>query len=134
MNAVIRMNYTEFVYLIFYKKMNCLVNYTYEKDPDEVEYYEIFAIEPDGGQQYLCKINSRDDADAVINFATTHKDKANKQAKRLGMMPEEISNLLVSQQLILRELRLLNKRIEVMVKSGLTYFDLDAEPSNDYYV
>lgn len=124
---MMEMNYNEFRYLIFYKKKDMNINYSIDTNVDGERFYEIFANEPDGGLTYFVKINSEDDPDEITDFETNFRHLCNKPVITPGMAQDVQALMIKHLEGIEEELKLLNKRMEFMIESGIGRSDLDLE-------
>jgi len=134
MQTSIRMDYIEFRTMVWYVKQNLNVNFSYAQSNDNtpIKYYEIHAVEPAGGQGYWVKINSQDDSDFVDDFEQNWMEKCNHRTERLGMNPDEIRQMLINQDLMLMELQMANKLLEVLAGAKISYADIRFD--KDYHV
>lgn len=119
------LNYTEFRHLVFYeKKLPC----TYSVDVVDTErYYHIQAAEQLGGNIYFTKIDSINDTNDVIDFEQKYLSDCNQEILIPGMTHDIQAKMLHFLEGILTELKLLNKRIDIMVESGIGHDDIDDE-------
>lgn len=119
------LNYKEFIRLVFViKKLPCV--FSVEVVEGE-RYYELKASEMIGSNTYFCKINSISDPEDVNDFETEYKGDCNKPINIPGMSTEVQELMIDYLRGILSEMELLNKRIDVMVESGIGHDDLESE-------
>ena len=119
------LNYSEFVKLVFIiKKLPCVFSIDLV---DNERYYELRASEMIGSNNYFCKINSLSDPEYVYNFETVYKGECNKSINVPGMSTDVQELMIDYLRGILSEMKLLNKRIDVMVESGIGHDDLESE-------
>jgi hypothetical protein len=120
-NNMIELTFNEFVSLALYNK-RLPVSYSLDTIDGE-RYYHIFASEMIGAMMYNTSINSLDDPEDIAIFEHTWKANCNKKIEIPGMDYQVQALMLSFLEGIQDELTVLNKRIEYMIESHITYED-----------
>lgn len=121
------MNYIEFRNLVWFMKRNLITAYSVDTDDDGHRFYEIKSAEQQGNLTYFCKINSIADVEAVEDFEAYYRHLCNLEFVTPGMAQDVQALMLHFLEGILLEMKLLNKRVDIMVESGIGHDDMDGE-------
>jgi hypothetical protein len=119
---MIEMNYGEFIKKVFRNETVFDISYTYEKDIDNVRYYEIYASDSCSSLVYFVKINTNTNALFVVDFEDRYKQICDTHTinfdKRVAL---KTLNVLED---ILHQLKFLNTNISVLVESDIEIDDI----------
>lgn len=123
-------NWSEFEFLIFYMRK---LPAAYSVDlVDGERYYQIAAHDEGGGVMYFTKIDSVNNPTETIKFETTWMNGCNRPIQTTGISISTQNEMILLLTLIMKELQLLNKRIEYMADSNITVDDIaDEEVDED---